>query len=117
MGTWPKVSRTWVAVVVSLAYGLLISSTAISRVDGSGFDSQAITLARVASLFEVFLFAWFFRHRMPSPKRLFAYGLACEIAYLQGSSQGSFAVCQKGRSCSCCAFYFPSKHPGTVRFL
>lgn len=92
MGTRPKVSRTWVAVVVSLAYGLLISSTAISRVDGSGFDSQAITLARVASLFEVFLFAWFFRHRMPSPKRLFAYGLACEIAYVVLYGMQAFEV-------------------------
>lgn len=82
MGLGPKVNRVCVAAVVSLAYGLLISSTAISRVEGSGFDGQATTLARVASLFEVFLFAWFFRRRMPSPRRLFVYGFACEVAYV-----------------------------------
>lgn len=82
MGPKPRVSYVWVAVAASLAFGLLISSTAISRVDGSGFDSQATTLARAASLFEVFLFAWFFRRRMPSPNRLFAYGLVCELAYV-----------------------------------
>ncbi len=40
MGPKPRVSYVWVAVAASLAFGLLISSTAISRVDGSGFDSQ-----------------------------------------------------------------------------
>ena len=48
-----------IAAATCAAFGLLIASTAMSRVEGSGFGGSATTIARAATLFELFAMACF----------------------------------------------------------
>ena len=71
-----------IAAATCAAFGLLIASTAMSRVEGSGFGGSATTIARAATLFELFTMACFFRFQAPPIRRVTAFGCLCTIVYV-----------------------------------